>query len=92
MSPLRMSRRRPRSSSVLLVALGALTGLALGAVVADRVGGLDGLLKGKFGRSRKRGGGLDHDLALAAAADIADTIRTTRRPVILHSDSGDSSP
>ncbi|MBC8089715.1 MAG: BON domain-containing protein, partial [Phycisphaerae bacterium] len=74
MSPLRMSRSRPRSSSILLVALGALTGLAVGAVIADRVGGLDGLLQAKAGRSRKRRGGqLDHDeLAIAAAADNQD--------------------
>jgi len=74
MSPLRMSRRKPRSSSILLVALGALTGLAVGAVIADRVGGLDGLLNARSGRARKRTAGqLDHDdLALAAAADNAD--------------------
>ena len=69
-----MSRRGPRSSSILLVALGALTGLAVGAVIADRLGGLDGLLKPKSGRLRKRKAGeLDHDeMAIAAAADSAD--------------------
>lgn len=74
MSPLRSRRRRPRSSSFLLVALGALTGLAVGAVIADRVGGLDGLLKKSSGRRKKRSSdGLDHDeLAMAAAADHAD--------------------
>lgn len=74
MSPLRSRRRRPRSSSFLLVALGALTGLALGVVIADRVGGLDGLLKGNATRRRKRlAGELDHDeLGEAAAADHAD--------------------
>jgi hypothetical protein len=74
MSPLRSRRRRPRSSSFLLVALGALTGLAVGAVIADRVGGLDGLLKKSSGRRKKRSSdGLDHDeMAMAAAADHAD--------------------
>lgn len=74
MSPLRSRRRRPRSSSFLLVALGALTGLALGAVLSDRVGGLDGLLK-KNSKKRRKGEttSYDHDeLAEAAAADHAD--------------------
>lgn len=73
MAPLRSRRRRPRSSSFLLVALGALTGLAVGAVIADRVGGLDGLLKKTTGRRQKRlSEGLDHDeMAVAAAADHA---------------------
>lgn len=70
MSPLRSRRRRPRSSSFLLVALGALTGLALGAVIADRVGGLDGLLKkASKGRRRLESGHLDRDELGQAAAD-----------------------
>ncbi|MEO7362673.1 MAG: BON domain-containing protein [Gemmatimonadaceae bacterium] len=74
MSPLRSRRRRPRSSSCLLVALGALTGLAVGAVIADRVGGLDGLLKKTSGGRKKRlSSGFDHEeMALATAADHAD--------------------
>ncbi len=74
MSLLRSRRRRPQSSSFLLVALGAITGLAVGAVIADRVGGLDGLLK-KTSKRRLKGpsGELDHDeLGIAAAADHAD--------------------
>lgn len=71
MSPLRSRRHRPRSSSFVLVALGALAGLAVGAVIADRVGGLDGLMKAGAGRRRKQPmGELDHDeMAMAAAAD-----------------------
>lgn len=71
MSPLRMRRRRPRPSSFLLVALGALTGLAVGAVIADRVGGLDALMsRGKSRLRKSKQGQLDRDeLAMAAAAD-----------------------
>lgn len=70
MSPLRSRRRRPRSSSFLLVALGALTGLAVGAVIADRVGGLDGLMKSGSRRRQQPMGDLDHDeMAMAEAAD-----------------------
>lgn len=74
MSPLRSRRRRPRSSSFMLVALGALTGLALGVVIADRVSGMGGLLKKVSNRRGKfRSGELDHDvLAEATAADHAD--------------------
>jgi len=74
MSPLRSRRSRPRTSSFLLVALGALTGLALGAVVADRVGGMDGLLTRMSNRRRKiHSGELDHDeMGEATAADHAD--------------------
>lgn len=47
-------RKRPtRTSSVLLVALGAVAGVALGMLVADRVGGVDGLLR-RGGRSSRR--------------------------------------
>ncbi len=47
-------RKRPtRTSSVLLVALGAVAGVALGMLVADRVGGLDGLLR-RGGRGSRR--------------------------------------
>jgi hypothetical protein len=44
--------RRTRGSSALLLALGALTGLAVGVVLADRIGGLDRLLGG-IGKPRK---------------------------------------
>ena len=43
--PLRR-RRRSRSGSLLLVGVGALAGLALGALIAERAGGVDGLLRG----------------------------------------------
>ncbi|WP_309671750.1 BON domain-containing protein [Gemmatimonas sp.] len=47
-------RKRPtRTSSVLLVALGAVAGVALGMLVADRVGGVDGLLR-RGGRGSRR--------------------------------------
>jgi hypothetical protein len=48
------ARRRARSSSALLLAVGALTGLAIGAVLADRVGGLDQIFS--FGKSGKKRG------------------------------------
>ncbi len=47
-------RKRPtRTSSVLLVALGAVAGVAFGMLVADRVGGVDGLLR-RGGRGSRR--------------------------------------
>lgn len=36
-------RTRPRTEAALLLALGAIGGVLLGAAIADRVGGLDGL-------------------------------------------------
>ena len=50
-------RKRPtRTSSVLLVALGAVAGVALGMLFADRVGGVDGLLR-RGGRGSRRAPG-----------------------------------
>lgn len=50
-------RKRPaRTSSVLLVALGAVAGVALGMLVADRIGGIDGLLR-RGGRGSRRAPG-----------------------------------
>ncbi len=50
-------RKRPaRSSSVLLVAVGAVAGMALGMLLADRVGGLDGLLRGGKRGGRRQAG------------------------------------
>jgi hypothetical protein len=49
--PLRR-RRRSRSGSLLLVGVGALAGLALGALIAERAGGVDGLLRGGKGGTR----------------------------------------
>ncbi len=50
-------RKRPtRTSSVLFVALGAVAGVALGFLVADRIGGVDGLLRrGGHGSRREPG-------------------------------------
>ncbi|MEP6767012.1 MAG: BON domain-containing protein [Gemmatimonadaceae bacterium] len=60
MSPLRMrTRRRAQASSVLMVAVGALAGLAIGAVLAERTGGLGGLLNPNEGRKKKK---RDHHL------------------------------
>ena len=50
--------RRLRPNTVLLMALGAVTGVAIGMVIADRVGGVRGLLRpngGRKGTSRVRG-------------------------------------
>lgn len=49
----RSGARRSRSSSLLLVALGATAGIALGVVIADRAGGVSGLLR-KAGARRRR--------------------------------------
>ena len=48
MAQSRFRKPATRTSSVLLVALGAVAGIALGMLVADRVGGIEGL--------RRRGG------------------------------------
>ncbi len=47
-------RRRQRSNSILLVAVGAVAGLVLGVVIAERTGGVEGLLKGRGGRGGRR--------------------------------------
>ena len=44
--------RRRRSTSILLIAAGAVAGVALGMVIADRTGGVDGLLR----RGKRNGG------------------------------------
>jgi hypothetical protein len=46
-------RERPTTEAVLLVALGAIGGLLIGAAVADRLGGLDGL-RHRLGSKRSR--------------------------------------
>ena len=53
MAQSRFRKRPTRTSSVLLVALGAVAGIALGMLVADRVGGVDGLLR-RGGRGSRR--------------------------------------
>lgn len=68
---MREVRRRSGSStseSVGLVALGALAGLALGMVIADRVGGIDGLLR----RAKRRAGPLVADMAIEEEATRPD--------------------
>jgi hypothetical protein len=46
-------KRPTRTSSVLLVALGAVAGVALGMLLANRLGGVDGVLR-RGGRGRRR--------------------------------------
>lgn len=62
--------RRGRSTSMLLIAVGAVAGVAIGMVIADRVGGVEGLLRLGGGGSRKRRG---------AAGQIAGWRRDLRR-------------
>ncbi|HYW31325.1 MAG TPA: BON domain-containing protein [Gemmatimonas sp.] len=50
-------KRQERATSALLVALGAVAGVALGMVIADRTGGLDGLLGRVRGNAGKGGKG-----------------------------------
>lgn len=47
-------KRSALSASVLLVAAGALAGVALGMLLADRVGGVDGLLRRGSGTGSRR--------------------------------------
>lgn len=56
MARLRFRDRRPlQSKMLLLLALGAVTGLALGAVLAGRSGGVDGLeARGRNAKRRRR--------------------------------------
>lgn len=50
-----LGRSRTRATSALLIAAGAVAGVALGMLIADRTGGLDGLLRrGKRDRGVKR--------------------------------------
>lgn len=50
----RLRKRSTRSTSVLLAAAGALAGVALGVLLADRVGGVDGLLRRGRGTGSRR--------------------------------------
>ncbi|MES2521068.1 MAG: BON domain-containing protein [Gemmatimonadota bacterium] len=50
-------QRQERATSALLVALGAVAGVALGMVIADRAGGLDGLLRRVRGNDGGSGNG-----------------------------------
>jgi hypothetical protein len=43
-----------RTSQLLLVALGAVAGLAIGMAVADRAGGMDGLMRRRSSRRQRR--------------------------------------
>jgi len=62
MAQSRFRKPATRTSSVLLVALGAVAGIALGMLVADRVGGIEGLRR-RGGRRSGRAPGPDgwHD-------------------------------
>lgn len=68
------SRSMRPSTSVLLVALGAVAGVALGMVIADRAGGLDGLLGrgGARGGRRARANGWREDLSRSEPFDAFD--------------------
>lgn len=46
------SRRRSSNSTLLLLALGAVTGVALGVILAERAGGMDGV-KARLKRGRR---------------------------------------
>lgn len=46
-------RTRPRTEAALLLALGAIGGVLLGAAIADRIGGLDGL-RARLGSRKAR--------------------------------------
>lgn len=64
-------RRQTRSHTVLLVALGAIAGLALGVVFADRTGGIEGL-KAATRRGRRRPL-VDDDGPSATTGDESDS-------------------
>lgn len=67
--------RRSRHSGVLLAAIGAVTGLALGVVIAERIGGLDGLRRiagAAGGRSERRGGPDDSEYELGESGDTGN--------------------
>lgn len=59
------SRRRTGPSALLLLALGGATGLIVGAVLADRIGGLEGVRR--RGRRLLRGAGAADAMADASA-------------------------
>ena len=61
-------RRQPRGGMLLLVALGAVTGIALGVVLAERAGGVDGLTA-RARRLRRRPAHDEHDEELTDTSD-----------------------
>jgi osmotically-inducible protein OsmY len=79
MARLRFHRRGGSSSqTLLLVALGAVTGLAVGMVLADRVGGLDGL-KGQVrdATCRRRRTRLDEEVDRPAGGELDSEYAST---------------
>lgn len=64
-------RRQARNRTLLLVALGAIGGLALGVVLADRAGGLDGLTS-RVRNARRRRAEIDDAESVEAVSDPAE--------------------
>jgi BON domain len=71
MAQSRFTKRPTRTSSVLLVALGAVAGLAIGMLIADRVGGVAGLLRHR-GRGSRGGPRRDDERDDEAVDEVAD--------------------
>ena len=77
MARLRFRGSKPRKNSPwLLVAIGAVTGLALGVMLADRAGGLEGLSPRAIKAKRRRARETDEDVLeshrMAAGAEHSD--------------------
>ena len=66
-------RRQARNRTLLLVALGAIGGLALGVVLADRTAGLDGLTSRVRNAKRRRRADLDDAESVEPVSDPAGT-------------------
>lgn len=65
-------RRHARSRTLLLVALGAIGGLALGVVLADRSGGMEGLASRVRNARRRRRAEIDDAESVESVSDPAE--------------------